>query len=597
MSKVKTEWSQIDWATVQTKVAKLQTRIYAASKDGNTAFKVRLQKTLITSYSARLLAVRRVTQENKGKATAGVDGIKNLDPSERIKLAETLRLDGKATPLLRVEIPNPGKKETRPLGIPTIESRAKQALAKLALEPEWEAKFEPNSYGFRPGRSCHDAIIAIELQVRSQSKYILDADLKGCFDNIDHEALIGKLNTFPIMENQVRAWLKSGIMKGDVFYKTESGTPQGGVISPLLANIALHGLETHIADKFPTFRTRQGQEQGKMKEWSEARTIRYADDFVILHEKLEVIQEAKSETEKWLATIGLKLNEDQTRIAHTIKEVEGQKPGLDVLGFNIRSYEVGKHKCGTNADGKKLMQLTRVQPSEESIEKFRKQVKTILKTGHSMPPAEMLKRHNWFVRGWANYFKTGDSSVEIFRKLQHDLYPVYLNWGQKKFAQRGNGYIASKIFHKSKTSAWNFGWKEGNHLHLAVTLYEFEYEQYIKVQGTKSPYDGDWLFWAKRRGSHPLCPKDIKTGLKSQEWKCSHCGLPFYVEDPIEVHHIDGNRDNNKKTNKTLVHLHCHDEIHNMMRGQSQRNSLPSLKPDTLKGVSPVWQPSLEGNS
>ncbi|TAF58643.1 MAG: retron-type reverse transcriptase [Oscillatoriales cyanobacterium] len=230
MSKaLEAEWSSIEWSEIQTRVIKLQTKIYEASKSGNKPLVVKLQKTLISSFSARLVAVRRVTQENKGKRTAGIDGIKSLTPQQRVILAEQLRLDGKSSPLRRVEIPKPGKKEKRPLGIPTIEDRAKQALAKLALEPEWEALFEPNSYGFRPGRSCHDAIEAIELSIRKKPKYLIDADLKGCFDNIDHEALIQKLKTFPDMETQIRAWLKSGVLVGDVFHKTISppNFPQG----------------------------------------------------------------------------------------------------------------------------------------------------------------------------------------------------------------------------------------------------------------------------------------------------------------------------------------------------------------------------------
>jgi RNA-directed DNA polymerase len=562
VSKAKADWSQIDWAKTQTKVTKLQNRIYEAAKNGNTVDVVRLQKTLISSYSARLIAVRRVTQDNQGKATAGVDGVKNVSPKDRLAMAEILNLDGKTSPLKRVEIPKPGKKEKKPVGIPTIMDRAKQALAKLALEPQWEALFEPNSYGFRPGRSCHDAIQAIELSIRRKAKYVLDADLKGCFDNIDQETLIRKLETFPMMENQIRAWLKAGVMTGDVFYETQSGTPQGGVISPLLANIALHGFETHISNKFPKVKTRKGQAKGKMKEVSEARVIRYADDFIILHEKLEVIQEIKTETEKWMAGIGLKLNEATTRITHTIQSVNEEKPGFDFLGFHIQTYEVGKTKSGLNSNGEHLMQRTKIRPSKESVKQFRNQIKDILRRGQSMSPEEMLKRHNWYVRSWANYFKVGESSHETFSKLQNDLYQLYLAWGQKKFSQRGNGYITKKIFHKSKYSKWNFGWKEGNHVHLATTLYEFTFVKHIKIDGNRSPYDGDWMYWVKRRGTHPLCPKDIKIGLKQQEGKCHHCNEPFLTEDKIEVHHIDGNRENNRNNNKCLVHRHCHDEIH-----------------------------------
>jgi RNA-directed DNA polymerase len=523
---------------------------------------VRLQKTLISSYSARLLATRRVTQDNQGKATAGVDGKTVLNSSERLELAENLKLDGKATPLKRVKIPQPGKKEQRSLGIPTIEDRAKQALAKLALEPQWEAKFEPNTYGFRPGRSCHDAIEAIELSIRRKAKYVLDADLKGCFDNIDHNTLISKLETYPIMEQQIRAWLKSGVMKGDVFHKTTSGTPQGSIISPLLANIALHGFENYISKEFPRIKTRKGQPKGKMLEMSEARAIRYADDFVILHEKLETIRAIKAKTEKWIKGIGLKLNESNTRITHTLHPVEDEKPGFDFLGFHIQSYEVGKTKCGKQANGERLMMRTRVRPSDDSIRKFRTQVKDILKAGFALTPPEMIQKLNWYVRGWANYFKTGDSSHITFAKLQNDMYSLYLAWGRKKFSQRGDGYVVSKLFHQSKHSSWNFGWKEGEKVHLAVTLYEFRYRKHTKIKGDRSPYDGDWVYWVKRRGRHPLCPKDIQVGIQKQDGKCYYCNQPFWIEDQIEIHHIDGNRKHNQHTNKVIVHRYCHDKIH-----------------------------------
>lgn len=568
MSKAKAEWSQIDWVKAQTKVTKLQNRIYAASKDVKVVEVIRLQKTLVSSYSARLLAVRKVTQENRGMSIAGVDGVKTVNNEKRMEMVENLRLDGKSSPLNKILSPKPGKAEKRPLGIPTMMDRAKQALAKLALEPEWEAKFEPNSYGFRPGRGCHDAIEAIELSIRRKGKYVLDADVKGCFDNIDHEALLNKMKTYPAMERQIRAWLKSGILEGEVFGRTDTGTPQGGVISPLLANIALHGLESYITQNFPMVKTRKGQPKGKMREIGEARVIRYADDFVILHEKEEVIRSAKLMTEEWMSGMGLKLNEQKTRITNTIHEVNGEKPGFDFLGFNIRTHEVGKHKCGTKANEEPLMIRTIVRPSDDSIAKFRRNIKNILEKGHSQKPEDLIKRINWYIRGWANYFRTGDSSHKTFRKLQNDLYQVYLGWGRKKFAQRGDGYIVKKIFHKSKYSKWNFGWKENKETHLAVTLYEFPYKKHIKVQGSRSPYDGDWNYWMGRRGNHPLCPKDIKSGLQRQEGKCYHCRSQFQVEDQIHIHHIDGNRKNNKTTNKVLLHLHCHDDIHRM-RGQS----------------------------
>ena len=242
----KTEWSDIDWKKVEKTVFKLQNRIYRASESGDMFAVRRLQKMLIKSWSARLLALRRVTQDNQGKKTAGVHGIKVLTPQQRLALVGRLKLGTKSKPTRRVWIDKPGTKEKRPLGIPTIEERAKQALVKLALEPEWECRFEPNSYGFRPGRSTRDAIGAIFNAIRYKPKFVLDADISKCFDCIDHKALLLKLNTYPSLTRQIRAWLISGVMDKGIFDETSQGTPQGGVISPLLANIALHGMEERV---------------------------------------------------------------------------------------------------------------------------------------------------------------------------------------------------------------------------------------------------------------------------------------------------------------------------------------------------------------
>lgn len=226
------EWNELPWPRLESNVFKLQKRIYRASERDDSQTMHKLQRLLINSTGARLLAVRRVTQDNQGKKTAGVDGVAALTGSERIELAATLKLEQKSRPVRRVWIPKPGKDEKRPLGIPPMVDRARQALVKMALEPQWEAKFEPNSYGFRPGRSCHDAIEAIYGAIKNKNAYVLDADIAGCFDNIEHQALLGKLETFPTLNRVIKGWLKAGIMEDNVFHEVERGTPQGGVITP-----------------------------------------------------------------------------------------------------------------------------------------------------------------------------------------------------------------------------------------------------------------------------------------------------------------------------------------------------------------------------
>ena len=221
------EWRDLDWRVIAQQVFKLQTRIYRASRRGDAKTVHRLQRLLLASWAARCLAVRRVTQDNRGKRTAGVDGIKNLPPAQRLRLARHLTLLPTAQPARRIWIPKPGTTEQRPLAIPVLSDRARQALALLALEPEWEARFEPHSYGFRPGRSTHDAIEAIFQAICRKPKYVLDADIAKCFERIDQGALLAKLHTFPCLRRAIRAWLRAGVLDGAELFPTTAGTPQG----------------------------------------------------------------------------------------------------------------------------------------------------------------------------------------------------------------------------------------------------------------------------------------------------------------------------------------------------------------------------------
>jgi RNA-directed DNA polymerase len=222
------------------------------------------------------LAVRRVTQDNQGKNTAGIDGIKALNPQQRFTLADNLGRLPYGEPLRRVWRPKRGTNEQRPLGIPTLHDRALHALVKLTLEPAWETKFEPNSYGFRPGRSTHDAIGAIFIAINQQPKYVLDADIAKCFDRIDHAARLHKLATFPMVERLIKRWLQAGVLDQEVFTETEADTPQGGIVSPLLATIALHGLEAHIRSQFPERIRLDAAPEPTVANWK-PQVIRYAD--------------------------------------------------------------------------------------------------------------------------------------------------------------------------------------------------------------------------------------------------------------------------------------------------------------------------------
>ena len=370
------EWKTVDWRKAEFSVFKLQKRIYRASQCGEVQTVRRLQKTLAQSWYAKLIAVRRVTQDNKGRATAGVDGKKSLTPPERLVLAKTLKLDGKSLPTRRVWIPKPGKKERRGLGIPTIEERAKQTLLKMALEPEWEARFESESYGFRPGRSCHDAIEAIRTCIAQKPKYVLDADICKCFDRINHSKLLVKLNTFPIFKRQIKAWLKAGVIdfsrwaerKG--FQETIEGVPQGGSISPLLTNIALHGMQQRIEECFPSDKAHRIRNSKRLfgKEVKAPTLIRYADDLVLICEELTVVQQCQQIISEWIRELGLELKPEKTRLVHTLEEYDEEKPGFNFLGFSIRQYRVGKHHSGETSKGKKLGFKTIIKTSQEKLQ-------------------------------------------------------------------------------------------------------------------------------------------------------------------------------------------------------------------------------------
>ena len=394
------EWNEINWRKAERLTFKLQKRIFRASERGDVKAVRKLQKTLINSWSAKCIAVRRVTQDNQGKNTAGVDGVKSLTPKQRMNLVGQLKLTGKVKPIRRVNIPKPGTTETRPLGIPTINDRATQTLVKLALEPEWEALFEPNSYGFRPGRSCHDAIGAIFNSISSKSKYVLDADISKCFDKINHKKLLEKLNTSPTIRRQIRMWLKAGVMDNKQLFPTSEGTPQGGVISPLLANIALHGMENLIKEFAKTLDIKNGK--GHQISWqmkcSSLKFIRYADDFVILHEDLTVIKRCREIISDWLSDMGLELKPSKTKLTHTLNEIDGNV-GFEFLGFHIQQHKVGTYQCANNTKGIPLGFKTLITPSKAKVKTHLIKIAEVIDAHKTAPQAALISKLNPIIRG------------------------------------------------------------------------------------------------------------------------------------------------------------------------------------------------------
>ena len=539
------EWRHINWRKLEKRVFKLQTRIHKASSRGDVKAVRKLQKTLIRSWSAKCLSVRRVTQDNQGKKTAGVDGISSLSPAARLTLVANLKINSKAKPTRRVWIPKPGSEEKRPLGIQTMYDRALKSLLKLALEPEWEARFESNSFGFRPGRSSLDAIEAIYLSIKQTAKYVLDADISKCFDRINHKALLNKLNTFPTLSRQIRAWLKAGVIDGKQFSETSEGTPQGGVISPLLANIALHGLENRIKQVNKT-----------------ASLIRYADDFVILHHDISVVQRCQQVITEWLNGMGLELKPSKTRLAHTLNKCDNQQPGFNFLGFTIRQFPVGKHHSGTDKWGNKLGFKTIIKPSKKNIKRHAESLRRIIKAHKSAPQGALIKRLNPVIRGWANNYRTVVSK-EIFSGMDKLIYQQLRAWGNFRHPINNRSCVRYYYWQSLGNDNWVFAIRgEGKRGTMRLTKHqETPIERHVKVKENRSPYDGDWIYWSSRMGKHPDISPRVAKLLKSQSGKCPHCRLFFKDGDLLEIDHkipkSQGGKD--KFENLQLLHRHCHD--------------------------------------
>jgi RNA-directed DNA polymerase len=423
-------WSSIDWPAVERNVRRLQERIFRASQNGEPAKVKNLQKLLVRSSSAKLLATRKVTQINRGKRTPGIDGVVCTGPSSRLAMfRKGLNLKGyRPKPVRRVYIPKAGGKQ-RPLGIPTMLDRVMQALVTLALEPEWEPRFEANSYGFRPGRCTMDAIEAIyrALSQNGSSRWVLDADIAKCFDQIDHAALLGRL---PVFTTTIRRWLKAGVVELGALSTTTMGTPQGGIISPLLANIALDGMERLFGAERSDGRQivpcmRKGSDRG-------VNLIRYADDFVVTAPSKEAIEnEVVPRLAAFLADRGLELSAAKTRIVHI-------DDGFDFLGFNIRHFPNGK-----------LL----VRPQKEKVSAHRRALSAFLRENRQRPTAEVIMALSPVIRGWCNYYRHAVAK-RTFSVLDDHVWRITYKWAKRRHPNKTRHWVVNRYYGVDRGHGW-----------------------------------------------------------------------------------------------------------------------------------------------
>jgi RNA-directed DNA polymerase len=580
------QWDKVNWRAQEEQVRRLRQRIFKATQEQDWPRVRNLQKLMLRSRANTLVSVRQVTQRNAGRRTAGIDGEVALTSGARAAVAVRVhqsRSSWQPRAVRRVYIPKASNRaKLRPLGIPVLVDRCHQARVRNALEPEWEARFEPASYGFRPGRGCHDAIGAICnvcAGPAAKRAWALDADLAAAFDRIDHSFLLGQLESFPARD-MIAGWLKAGLFEaGKGFAPTEEGTPQGGVISPLLLNVALHGLEEAAGVR----RKVSGVHAGETVAGSPV-AIRYADDVTVLCHSQRQAEQVKARLAEWLAPRGLAFNEDKTRIVRL-------EDGFDFLGFNVRRYR------------RKLL----IKPSKAAVKRLRERLAAemrVLRGGNAMV---VIARLNPVIRGWTACYRTVVSS-KTFSSLDACLWRLPCKWARWRHPNKPVRWTVNRYFgkfSKFRNDHWVFGDRDsGAHL---VRFSWTNIERHTPVKGTASPDDRALSgYRAERRKKirPPLDGYNLHL-LSRQDGQCPLCGDPLLSagqppQSPEEwerwwlhvtrraiaasylVHHGRPGPSHDDQTR--LVHASC-------QRAQHPPAQVPGTTASTLKTPSGLLEP------
>jgi RNA-directed DNA polymerase len=546
VSREAAEWYAIDWRAINRNVRRLQVRIVQATKASRWGRVRALQRLLTHSYSGKVLAVRRVT-ENNGKKTPGVDQEIWDTPEKKTQAVHALKRRGyQSQPLRRVYIPKSDGKTMRPLGIPTMKDRAQQALYLLALAPVVETTADKNSYGFRQQRSCADAMEQCFKALRSaNTQWILEGDIKSCFDKISHDWLLAHV---PIDRVILQKWLKSGYMEKHVLHETTDGTPQGGIISPALANCALDGLERLLRGKYPAGKRLKslGGEKPCVN------LVRYADDFVITSKSKELLAgEIKPLVEHFLQERGLELSPKKTVITHV-------EHGFDFLGQNVRRYPNGK-----------LL----IKPSKKNVKTFLDGIRRIIKAAHGMSAADLIDQLNPKIRGWANYHRHVVSK-RTFGRVDHFIFSSLWKWARRRHPNKSPRWFKPKYFVQRENRVWSFFGEtcddEGQT--NKVWLYYAKstpIKRHVKVKGEANPYDPTYeTYFEEREGAHMLetfrGTRTLRSLWYEQRGLCTLCNTTITRITGWRLHYCVSRVMGGSAgaSNRVLLHPECHDRVH-----------------------------------